>query len=92
MPAAVVALSEIRVSKRSAEPLLGSVAFSDLRAVCDVQPVDRVAISVTTDASGRARVSLRLGTPGSWYMRAWSMATPSNGSSTWSAIARYLVQ
>ena len=49
-------------------------------------------ISVTTDASGRARVSLRFGTPGSWYVRAWSMATPSNGSSTWSAIARYVVQ
>jgi hypothetical protein len=49
-------------------------------------------IPVTTDTSGRARVSLRLGTPGSWYVRAWSMATPSNGSSTWSAIARYIVQ
>ena len=48
--------------------------------------------SVTTDTSGRARVSLRFGTPGSWYVRAWSMATPSNGSSTWSAIARYVVQ
>ena len=45
-----VALSEIRIQKRSAEPLLGFVAFSELRAVCDVKPVDRMGIVVTTDA------------------------------------------
>ena len=74
-----------------ATPPRAVVSFVVYRRVGSKWTVSR-QISVTTDTSGRARVSLRFGTPGSWYVRAWSMATPSNGSSTWSAIARYVVQ
>jgi hypothetical protein len=45
-----VTLREIRINKANAQALLGSIAFSELRAICRVQPVDRVGISVTTDA------------------------------------------
>jgi Subtilase family len=74
-----------------ATPPRAVVSFAVYRRVGAAWTMYR-RISVTTDASGRAQVALRFGTSGSWYVRAWSMATPSNGSSTWSARARYVVQ
>jgi hypothetical protein len=68
-----------------------SVEFAVYRRVGTAW-VDYRRISVTADAGGRARLTWRFGVPGSWYVRAWAMATPSNGSSTWSAIARYVVR
>lgn len=49
-------------------------------------------ISVTANASGRARLVWRFSTPGSWYVRSSARATASNASSAWSVIARYLVR
>lgn len=45
-----VKLTELRLSKANSQMLLGSVAFSELRAVSVVQPVDRVIIALRTDA------------------------------------------
>ena len=49
-------------------------------------------LAVTTDTSGRARLAWRFSLPGSWYVRSSAAATTSNGSSGWSAIARYEVR
>jgi hypothetical protein len=46
-------------------------------------------ISVTGDATGKARLAWRFSLPGSWYMRSAALATTSNAQSTWSAVARY---
>ena len=45
-----VALREIRLMKSSPQPLLGTLAFSDLRARTPVAPLDRVRVSLATDA------------------------------------------
>ncbi len=49
-------------------------------------------VSVTADTSGRARLAWRFAIRGSWYVRSSAAATTSNGSSGWSAIARYDVR
>ncbi len=49
-------------------------------------------ISVPTDASGRARLVWRFGTAGFWNVKASAAATSANGSSGWSASARYEVR
>ena len=49
-------------------------------------------ISVVTDTSGTARLVWRFSLPGSWYVRASAAATTSNGSSTWSLVARFDVR
>ena len=49
-------------------------------------------LSVTADASGRARLAWRFSGAGSWYVRSSARATASNGASAWSAIARYDVR
>ena len=46
-------------------------------------------ISVTGDATGKARLAWRFSLPGSWYVRSAALATTSNAQSTWSAVARY---
>ena len=50
------------------------------------------SLSVTADASGRARLAWRFSVAGSWYVRSSARATSSNGTSAWSAIARYDVR
>ena len=49
-------------------------------------------ISVTGDATGKARLAWRFTLPGSWYVRSSALATTSNAQSTWSAVARYDVR
>jgi hypothetical protein len=49
-------------------------------------------LSVTADASGRARLTWRFSVAGSWYVRSSARATSSNGTSAWSAISRYDVR
>jgi hypothetical protein len=46
-------------------------------------------ISVTGDATGKARLAWRFSLLGSWYVRSAALATTSNAQSTWSAVARY---
>jgi hypothetical protein len=53
--------------------------------------VDR-RVSVTADGSGRARLAVRFGVTGSWYVRSSARATASNGPSASSTIARYEVR
>jgi hypothetical protein len=50
------------------------------------------SLSVVADATGRARLTWRFSIPGSWYVRSWAHATSANGSSAWSAVARYDVR
>ena len=47
---------------------------------------------VTANASGRARLAWRFNIAGSWYVRSSANATSSNGTSAWSAVARYDVR
>jgi hypothetical protein len=49
-------------------------------------------LSVTADANGRARLAWRFSVAGSWYVRSSANATSSNGTSAWSAVARYDVR
>ena len=49
-------------------------------------------VSVTADASGRARLAWRFSVAGSWYVRSSAKATASNAASSWSASARYSVR
>ena len=49
-------------------------------------------MSVATDTSGTARLVWRFSLPGSWYVRSSAAATTSNGSSTWSIVARFDVR
>ncbi len=49
-------------------------------------------ISVTGDATGKARLVWRFSLPGSWYVRSSALATPSNAQSASSAVARYDVR
>jgi hypothetical protein len=47
---------------------------------------------VTADGNGRAKLTWRFATSGSWYVRSAARATASNAASGWSAIARYDVR
>lgn len=49
-------------------------------------------VSVTADASGRARLALRFTTAGSWYVRSSAASTASNAASPGSVVARYDVR
>jgi hypothetical protein len=68
-----------------------TVAYVLYRRVGTAWVVSR-RVSVTADSGGRARLTLRFGVAGSWYVRSSAGATSSNAASAGSAIDRYDVR
>ena len=68
-----------------------TVAYVLYRRIGTAWVVSR-RFSVKADAGGRARLALRFGVAGSWYVRSSAGATSTNGASAWSAVARYDVR